>query len=232
MTDHQERRRGILYGRRKGHRLRARQAELVENLLPKLRIDLPQSGELDPAALFAPAVSQVWLEVGFGGGEHLAAQACAHEDIGIIGCEPFINGVAQLLCAIEDGGLANVRIYDDDARAVLDVLKPQSIARVFILFPDPWPKRRHNKRRFITRENLDMLARVIVPGGELRFASDIDGYVRWTLSHMRAHDAFEWSAQAPDDWRERAGDWPPTRYERKALDAGRRPAYLRFRRKP
>ena len=221
-----------VYGRRKGHRLRARQAQLVEELLPRLRVPV-ESGKLcNPRDLFSEVVEAVWLEVGFGGGEHLFAQAQAHPSRGLIGCEPFINGVARLLSLVDAAGLENVRIHDGDARILLDVLADACIERVFILYPDPWHKTRHNKRRFINRENLDQLARIMAPGAELRFASDIGGYVRWTLAHMRRHNAFEWQAERPQDWRQRTEDWPGTRYEAKALEAGRIPAYLSFVRLP
>ena len=220
----------MVHGRRKGHRLRARQAGLVENLLPQVRAGFAPGTTLDPAVCFEPGTDQVWLEIGFGAGEHLAAQAVAHHQVGIIGCEPFINGVAKLLTRIDEDGLANVRIHDGDARDLLDALADDCIDRVFILYPDPWPKTRHHKRRFINSENLAQLARVMRPGAELRFASDIAVYVRWTLDHMRRSAEFEWTAQTAADWRDPPRDWPGTRYEAKALDAGRVPTYLSFRR--
>jgi tRNA (guanine-N7-)-methyltransferase len=224
--------RPMLYGRRKGHRLRPGQARLMQELLPHLRVALAGDEEIDPATLFGHRPRAVWLEIGFGGGEHLAAQAAASPDVGMIGCEPFENGIAQLLARIEAHGLDNIRIHDGDARLILDRLAAGSIARVFLLFPDPWPKRRHHKRRFVSAENLDRLARLVPAGGILRIASDIADYVRWTLYHVHAHGAFEWTAQGPGDWRHRPADWPATRYEAKALEAGRIPAYLEFRRRP
>ncbi len=177
-------------------------------------------------------VSDFWLEVGFGGGEHLAAQAVAHPGIGIIGCEPFINGVAGLLDHVEREGLGNVRIFDDDARFLLDALPDASIGRCFVLFSDPWPKKRHWERRFIGPENLERLARVLKNGAELRLASDDPGLVTWMLDQTWHHPAFAWTAQRADDWRIRPSDWPATRYEEKAVAAGRRPVFLRFCRRP
>jgi tRNA (guanine-N7-)-methyltransferase len=231
--DHRDR----LYGRRKGRKLRAGQRERVERLLPRLTIPTPAPGAiLDPASLFAPPVRAVWLEIGFGGGEHLAAQAAAHRDIGVIGCEVFETGIATLLRALETAALDNVRIWPEDARRLLAVLPEASLDRIFLLFPDPWPKRRHARRRFVSRENLDRLAFLLADGGELRIASDDPGYVAWTLMHLRRHPAFVWTARLASDWRARpagaADEWPETRYEAKALAAGRRPAYLRFRRRP
>jgi len=222
--------RRLVHGRRKGHKLRAKPARLVAELLPQLRFAVRENTPVDPIAQFAPRPTAIWLEIGFGAGEHLFAQATSNPNIGLIGCEPFINGVAKLLSLIDDAGLENVRIHDDDARDLLEALPGTCLDRVFILFPDPWPKTRHHKRRFICDANLDQLARVMKGGAELRFASDIPDYVRWTLSHMRRHPAFEWSAQSPQDWRDRPADWPATRYERKALDAGRIPSYLSFQR--
>jgi tRNA (guanine-N7-)-methyltransferase len=185
---------------------------------------------LDPASLFAPTPDAVWLEVGFGGGEHLAAQAAAHPAIGIIGCEPFINGVVSLLGHVVRDDLANVRIWPESAVTLLDALPDASIARAFVLFPDPWPKLRQHKRRFVARANLDRLARVLTDGAELRVASDHADYVRWMLFELVSHPEFEWLARGPRDWRERPEDWPPTRYEEKARAAGLSPTFLRFRR--
>ncbi|MEI6984903.1 MAG: tRNA (guanine(46)-N(7))-methyltransferase TrmB [Rhodospirillaceae bacterium] len=206
---------------------------MLESLLPALRLERPVPGtKLDPAALFPMPVSDFWLEVGFGGGEHLAAQAVAHPGIGIIGCEPFINGVAGLLDHVEREGLGNVRIFDDDARFLLDALPDASIGRCFVLFSDPWPKKRHWERRFIGPENLERLARVLKNGAELRLASDDPGLVTWMLDQTWHHPAFAWTAQRADDWRIRPSDWPATRYEEKAVAAGRRPVFLRFCRRP
>jgi len=175
---------------------------------------------------------RVWLEIGFGGGEHLAAQAKIYPDIGFIGCEPFINGVAKLLAAIRDDNLKNIRICDDDARPLLDAMDGDCIERAFILYSDPWPKKRHNKRRFIVKENLDRLARVMKDGAQLHFASDHMDFVSWSLQHLIAHPDFAWQARSARDWRMPPADWVPTRYEEKALARGERPAYLLFTRLP
>lgn len=204
----------------------------MRELLPRLAVPLTEKGALDPRSLFAAGTRKVWLEIGFGGGEHLAAQAAANPDTGIIGCEPFINGVAKLLADVERRHLANVRIHDNDARDVLESLADRSLDRVFLLFPDPWHKKRHHKRRFVSEETLDELARIMVDGAEFRVATDIANYCRWTLREIRAHDAFEWLAEKPSDWRDRPDDWPGTRYEAKAVREGRRPVYLTFRRRP
>ena len=220
-----------LYGRRRGRRLRTGQQELLAERLPKLRIALPEPGErLDLSALFGPTVAEVWLEIGFGGGEHLAWQAARHPEIGFIGAEFFLNGVVSLLGHLARGGIGNVRIHPDDARPLLHALPDQSIGRAFLLFPDPWPKARHARRRFVSLQNLAELARILKAGAELRIASDDPGYVAWSLEHLTRSPEFEWLALGPSYWRERPADWPPTRYEEKAIRAGRRPAYLRFRR--
>ena len=221
-----------LYGRRRGRRLRTGQQALLEELLPKRRIQLPQAGErLDLVALFGPAIREVWLEIGFGGGEHLAWQAARHPKIGFIGAEFFLNGVAGLLGHLVRGGIGNVRIHPDDARPLLKALPDRSIGRAFLLFPDPWPKARHARRRFVGPENLAELARILKTGAELRVASDDAGFIAWALEHLTRSPEFEWLARGPSDWRVRPDDWPPTRYEEKALKAGRKPAYLRFRRR-
>ena len=218
------------YGRRKGHSLSPRKLRLVDTLLPGLRLDVSAPAPEPLTSIFPSPVSRVWLEIGFGGGEHLAWQAEANPDIGIVGCEPFINGVAKLLGEIDARNLTNIRIWDDDARDVLDWLEDGSVERVFVLFPDPWPKKRHRKRRLITAATLATLARVMKPGAELRIASDIGDYVRASLEAVFAGDCFEWQANRPEDWRARPADWPPTRYEKKALREGRKGHYLIFRR--
>ena len=217
------------YGRRFGRKLRAGRRRLLNELLPTLQI-ASANGTLDPATLFENPPKECCLEIGFGGGEHLAAQAVAHPDSGFIGCEPFVNGVARLLSEIDEKGLRNVRIYPDDARDLIDRLPSDCLDRVFLLFPDPWPKSRHVARRFISAENLDSLARVMRHEAEFRFASDEMEYVRWTLQHVLAHPAFEWTATKARDWRERPAGWSPTRYEQKALSDDRPCVYLRFRR--
>jgi tRNA (guanine-N7-)-methyltransferase len=228
--------RRILYGRRRGRPLRRDQQGLIDTLLPRLAVTLPESGPLDPAALFDPALfdqgpREIWLEIGFGGGEHLAAQAAAHRDIGMIGCEVFENGIAKLLGEIVRQDLANLRILTDDARLLLAALPDRSIGRVFILFPDPWPKLRHHKRRIVTRQTLDALAALMKDGAELRLATDDVDYLGWMLARVPVHPAFAWLAEGPADWRVRPSDWPATRYEAKAIAAGRLPYFLRLRRR-
>lgn len=219
------------FGRRQGRRLRRGRRQLLEHLLPAVRLAPPAAGGcLDPPAAFAEPPRAVWLEIGFGAGEHLAAQAAAHPEIAFIGCETYLNGVASLLSHIDRLGLSNVRLFDDDARLLLGALPAASIARVFVLFADPWPKKRHHKRRFISPATLDVLARLLEDSGELRFASDHMGYVRWTLEHVLAHSAFAWPARRPGDWRRRPEDGFETRYEAKALARGAPCVHLRFRR--
>jgi tRNA (guanine-N7-)-methyltransferase len=219
------------YGRRRGRPLRAGQRERQEHLLPPLSFTLPEDGRLDPASLFPRAPREIWLEIGFGGGEHLAEQADRHRDIGFIGCEVFENGVARLLGEVERRGLDNVRVFADDVRPLLAALPPRSIGRVFILFPDPWPKARHHKRRLIAPATLDRLAEFMTDGAELRLATDDPGYQSWMLEHTTRHPAFGWTARRPGDWRARPDDWPATRYEQKARKAGRTPIFLRFERR-
>jgi tRNA (guanine-N7-)-methyltransferase len=201
-------------------------------LLPRLAINLPPSGHLDIAALFGNARRSIWLEIGFGGGEHLAQLAEQHPQIGFIGCEVFENGIVKLLAQIELRRLGNIRIFADDARLIMAALPPAAVDRVFILFPDPWPKRRQHKRRIMSRATLDTLEEIMIDDAELRLATDDADYLSWILEHITAHPAFEWLARRPGDWRERPPDWPPTRYEAKARAAGRSPAFLRMRRRP
>ena len=225
--------RRTLHGRRHGRRLRSGLKRLLGELLPKIRIELPDGGRpLDPAALFAQPPADIWLEIGFGGGEHLAWQAHRHRDVGFLGAEFFVNGVASLLRHVRDEGLENIRVLLGDGRGLLDALPPQSLGRVFILFPDPWRKLRHHKRRIVRRETLDRLAGLMKDGAELRLATDHAGYLEWMLRRACDHPDFQWLAEGPGDWRQRPPDWPPTRYEQKALSQGRRPVYLRFRRRP
>ena len=215
------------YGRRKGHDLKPGRQRLVSEALPLLRLpdDVPQN----LFDLFAKKVEEVQLEIGFGAGEHLVHQAQTHPDVGFIGAEPYINGVAALVAGIEAAHLDNVRIFDEDARLLLPHLPDASIGRIFLLFPDPWHKARHNKRRFVSEETLDQFARILVPGGQFRFASDDAGYVRWTLARATRHPVFQWTAQGPEDWRVRPADSIATRYETKNI-TGIKPAYLTFRR--
>ncbi len=219
-----------LYGRQQGKRLKPRQAALMETLLPRIVAEPPSHGALDPTRLL-PGMKDYWLEVGFGGGEHLAWHAARHPDIGMIGAEPFQNGVAKLLTLVDDANLQNVRILHGDARPLIEALPASSLSRIFVLHPDPWPKKRHFKRRMISRWFFTEAARLLAPGGELRVASDIPDYVRWTLMHARQAEGFDWTAERADDWRRRPEDWPQTRYEAKAIREGRTCAYLIFRRR-
>tara|TARA_R110002072_G_scaffold98992_10_gene217835 strand:- start:1830 stop:2447 length:618 start_codon:yes stop_codon:yes gene_type:complete len=197
--------------------------------LPSIEIDLPaESRAFAPFSLFDADPDQLWLEIGFGGGEHLAWQAKNNPQAGIIGCEPFINGVVKLLGYIRDDNLGNIRLYRDDARQLVDLLPDASIDRAFILFPDPWPKTRHNKRRIVSAPVIDRLAQALKDGAELRIATDDPGYLEWILWHMQKQPAFAWTARAPRDWRERPDDWPATRYEQKAAKAGRSSAFLTY----
>src|SRR5918995_3126162 len=205
---------GAFFGRRKGKRLRAGQDELVQTLLPALRVTPGRS----PSEIFSASGGEsreTWLEIGFGGGEHLAAQARARRDVNLIGCEPFVNGMAKLLAVIEHERLDNVRVWDDDVTDLLPTLPDASFNRVYILYPDPWPKRRQRKRRLVSDETLEMLARIMKPGAELRFASDIDDYIGWVLARALRSNRFRWTATRAEDWRKPYEGWPGTRYETK-----------------
>jgi len=221
-----------LYGRRRGKKLRDGQQSLLDTLLPRLTLGVPsQPAKIGLAQAFGGILPPdgVWLEVGFGAGEHLVWQAKEHPRVGLIGCEPYINGVAKCLAHIEREGLENIRLFTDDARLVMNALPDQSLSRAFVLFPDPWPKSRHHKRRFVQRDNLDLLARLMRAGAELRLATDDPSYLPWMVEHACAHPAFEWLAERPADWRGRPADWPPTRYETKRI-AGV-PVFLRLKRR-
>lgn len=216
------------FGRRRGRALSPRQAQLWHELLPRLAIT-PASAELGaPQRLFSAAVEEVWLEIGFGGGEHLLWQAEHHPATGLIGCEPFQGGIIKVLSALQVRDRDNLRLYADDARPLLRRLPEACLSRVFVLFPDPWPKRRHWKRRLLSEATLGELARVMRPGAELRVATDIAAYAEWILLAVRRQGSFRWTAASAADWRERGTDWPSTRYEQKAIGAGRRCCYLRL----
>jgi tRNA (guanine-N7-)-methyltransferase len=219
------------YGRRKAKPLSARKERLIGELLPRLRLDLSGPPPTALTELFQAPVNDVWLEIGFGSGEHLLLQAETHKDVGFIGCEPFINGLGTLLGAIEDRGVGTMRVHDGDAREVLAWLRDRSIGRVFLLFPDPWPKKRQLKRRLLCADTLAEIARVLRPGGAFRFASDNGDYAAQALRLARQSDLFTWTAERATDWRERPADWPETRYERKAVSEGRKSTYLSFSRR-
>ncbi len=221
------------YGRFRGKGLRAGQVEMLEKDLPALSPgpvswqENPNRDKLDLGARFGGR--PVWLEVGFGGGEHLVALARAHPEIAFIGCEPYLNGVAMALAKLRAAPLDNVALHPGDVRDLFDVLEDGSIARCYLLYPDPWPKKRHHRRRFVTPEYLQDLHRVMAPGAELRIATDIGDYVRQTLEEV-PRAGFEWLAEVARDWRKPWPGWVPTRYEQKALREGRVAHYLRFRR--
>ncbi len=220
------------YGRRYGRPLRPARARLVETLLPRIALTLESAASLPGLkGLFESEPEELWLEIGFGAGEHLAAQATARPEVGFLGVEIFVNGIAGLLARIDADGLKNVRIYRGDGRDLLEALPEAALARVAVLFPDPWPKTRHRRRRILQPETLDHLARVLRDGGELRLATDDPDYLTWMLEKTTAHPAFGWLARRAADWQERPSDWPPSRYEQKALARGARPTYLRFRRR-
>lgn len=219
------------HGRRRGRRMRAGRERLLAEVLPRVAVPLAAGAHgADPRDWFEGSPREVWLEIGFGAGEHLAALAAAHPDVGLLGAEPYLNGVARLLAEIEARSLANVRIHPDDARPLLAALAPGTLARVFILFPDPWPKARHHKRRLVNTGTLDALARLIPAGGELRLATDDQDYLVWMLRHLEAHPAFAWTASRADHWRRRPADWPDTRYEAKNRSGGPGPTFLSYRR--
>jgi tRNA (guanine-N7-)-methyltransferase len=217
------------FGRRKGHALKPRQAALFDTLLPRIAIDTSKPASADLRVLF-PGAEEVRLEIGFGGAENLIAEAMANPRIGFIGSDAFINGVAKALAAIDARRLANVRLHFGDASELIDWLPEASLARIDLLYPDPWPKRRHWKRRFIQDEMLARLARILKRGGELRFATDIPDYAAYALARVLRSKDFTWAAECADDWRKPWGDFSGTRYEAKAKREGRVPAYFIFRR--
>lgn len=221
------------YGRLKGKSLKKSQKQYLDEDLAALSPgavgwgENPDRDPIDTNALFDGR--SVWLEIGFGGGEHMVHQAASNPDVGVIGAEPYINGVAMLLGKIRRAGVSNLRVHPGDARDLMDVLPNGSISRSFLLYPDPWPKKRHHRRRFVTPEHLEPLHRVMQQGAILRVATDIPDYVRQTLEEV-PKAGFEWLAERPADWREPWDDWISTRYEQKALREGRVPHYLTFRR--
>jgi tRNA (guanine-N7-)-methyltransferase len=229
-SDDQPRKPGAFYGRRKGHALKPRQAALLDTLLPKLALDLTKPAPSDLRSLFQD-VGEVRLESGFGGGEHLIAEAERHPRSGFIGIEPFVNGMAKALAAIEERKLQNIRLYHGDTTDMLAWLPVASLVRFDLLYPDPWPKRRHWKRRFVQDASVAAIARIVRPGGEFRFASDIPDYAAWTLVRLLRSPEFAWTAEQASDWRQPWPDFSGTRYEAKAKREGRVPCYLIFRRR-
>jgi tRNA (guanine-N7-)-methyltransferase len=220
-----------IYGRRHGKSLKKASAERFETYFPRYSIEVDEKGLLDPTVLFDHDPKSVWLEIGFGKGEHLIAQAKQNPDIGFIGCEPFVNGVSGLIDQLVKEDVHNIRIFMDDARLLMDALPVNSISRAFILFPDPWRKKRHYKRRVVSPGNVDVLSNLLKPGSELRIGTDHHDYCRWILARMLENEHFEWISERPSDWHIRPADWPATRYELKALKEGRKSAYLTFVRK-
>jgi tRNA (guanine-N7-)-methyltransferase len=230
IDDRNAKRAGAFYGRHKARPLRPRQAGLIETLLPRLALDLSAPSPAALADLFPVPVAAVRLEIGFGGGEHMIAAAAANPNIGFIGCEPFVNGMAKALVAIDARKLANIRLHHGDATPLLAWLPAASLARIDLIYPDPWPKRRHWKRRFIQDASIGALARILGVGGVLRFATDWPDYAAWTLERLIRSLDFVWTAERADDWRRPWPDFTSTRYEAKAQRAGRVPCYLTFRR--
>jgi len=220
----------VLYGRRYGRGLRLRQQQLLVSLLPKLRIQPCAGEQIALVDCFETHIEKVWLEIGFGAGEHLIWQAVANPLIGLIGCEPYLNGVAKLLRRVSEQELANIRLFCEDARLLIERLPDSSIDKVFILFPDPWPKVRHHKRRIISGEVLDQLARVLKDRGEIRIATDEMGYLEWILWHFNNHCGFSWDIEKPADCWHSPADWPATRYQKKAVIAGRQCIFLSYKR--
>jgi tRNA (guanine-N7-)-methyltransferase len=229
-TDDGGARQGSFFGRRKGHKLRAHQADLVENLLPHLSLDIASETPADVRDLFDPKAGELRLEIGFGGGEHLVAEAQAFAATGFIGCEPYVNGMAKILAQIEAHNIGNIRLFAGDAAELLAWLPPNSLSRIDLIHPDPWPKRRHWKRRFVQDTNVGAMARVLKSSGEFRFVSDIDDYCAWTLAHLMRSPDFRWMAERADDWRKPWDGYTMTRYGRKAAREGRVTSYLRFQR--
>jgi tRNA (guanine-N7-)-methyltransferase len=220
------------FGRRKGKALRGVQEERLERILPSLGIILPAEGErLDPHTLFAHRPDKFVLEIGFGGGEHLGHEAERHPDIGFLGVEPFLNGMAKMLAAIESKSLANIRLFGEDATRLMQALPDGCLDRIDLLYPDPWPKWRQRKRRFVSPHSLREMIRLLKPGGTFCFASDIDDYIGWTLAYAMSHPEWDWTAVCKADWLTPFPDWPGTRYEAKAIREGRRSSYLTFRKK-
>jgi tRNA (guanine-N7-)-methyltransferase len=224
------RRGGAFFGRRKGHKLRPGRARLLATALPQLAVDLTHPAPADLRTLFPTGVRQVAMEIGFGGGENFVREAVADPTTGFVGCEPFVNGMARALALIEAAGCENVRLHFGDATELLDWLPDDAIARVDLLYPDPWPKKRHWKRRFVSDVTVARLARVMRSGALLRFATDIPHYAEWTLIRFLRSRAFTWTAERADDWRRPWPGFAGTRYEAKALREGRTPCYLVFRR--
>jgi tRNA (guanine-N7-)-methyltransferase len=233
---------GGYYGRGKVKKLSDRKEGLLQTLLPRLLVPVPHdpqdkikaprvTASIDPVTLFERKPQAIVLEIGFGGGEHLVHRALESPETGFIGVEPFINGMGKALAAVVEHDIRNIRLFNRDAGLLLSALPNACLDRVDVFYPDPWPKRRHNKRRFVNQGSLKAFHRVLSPNGIFRFASDIDDYVGWTLAHVERSQCFDWMAQSAGDWTSPYAGWPGTRYEAKAKREGRVPSYLTFRRR-
>jgi tRNA (guanine-N7-)-methyltransferase len=220
---------GSFFGRRKGHRLRTHHADLIEHLLPRLSLDIANAAPSSLAPLFAGDIDNARLEIGFGGGEHLVAEALAHPRTGFIGCEPYVNGMAKILAQIEAHNITNIRLFAGDAADLVAWAPPNSLSRIDLIHPDPWPKRRHWKRRFVQDATVGAMTRVLSDSGEFRFVCDIDDYTSWTLAHLMRSKDFIWTAERADDWRNPWPGYTMTRYGAKATREGRKATYLVFR---
>ncbi|MDK4740727.1 tRNA (guanosine(46)-N(7))-methyltransferase TrmB [Rhizobium sp. CNPSo 3464] len=229
-TERRSRATEAFFGRRKGKPLRGQQAERLEALLPQYIVDLSALAPQPLNDLFPVQTERLRLEIGFGGGEHLIHRALESPATGFIGVEPFVNSMQKLLARVDETGARNIRVYNDDATQLLDWLPEGCLDQIDLLYPDPWPKKKHWKRRFVSQVNLDRFHRVLKPGAIFCFASDIDTYVNWTLQHCAAHGGFEWMANNASDWLTPYEGWPSTRYEAKARREGRSSAYLTFKR--
>ena len=222
---------GSFFGRRKGHKLRHHQADLMQSLLPDLSIDIGKPPPERAGLLFGADVASVRLEIGFGGGEHLLAEADSHPATGFIGCEPYVNGLAKILAQLHSQPRLNVKLFAGDAAQLIAWLPRASLLRIDLIHPDPWPKRRHWKRRFVQNDTIAAMARAIARDGEFRFVSDVDDYSAWTLAHLQRSPDFVWTGERADDWRKPWAGYTMTRYGRKAEREGRRASYLIFRRR-
>lgn len=219
------------YGRRKGRDFRPNQKELLDTLFPQLSIVPVEDGQIDPMSFFASNIKEAALEIGFGGGEHLEMQARLHPEIGFIGCEPYMNGIVKLLQSIEEDVPKNLRIYNDDVRDLIAHFKAESLAKIYLLFPDPWPKKRHNKRRLVSDEMLGEFSRLLKPGAEVLVATDHQDYARWIIRHFANHNDFAWQAKSKSDWQTPPEHWVETRYQQKAKKQGREAVFFLFQKK-
>ena len=205
------------FGRLSGRPLSPRQKKLFDAFYPTIEAPIATPDSLDPASLFGHPPREVWFEIGFGGGEHLTGQAAKHPDIGFIGVEPFLESVGKVLTQIADAGQTNIRLHQGDAREVIAGFQNETLDRIFILFPDPWPKTRHHKRRIVQHDTVDVFVSKLKPGGKLRFATDVAHYADWALERFLAHAQLQWTAECAADWRDPPEDHITTRYQMKNL---------------